>query len=73
MMDALSPFPFQGPLEAVQVSGRDELCADLAGRVMQRRLTPLLGPRRFGKTSVLRRVTSDLAELGQETSAQRAN
>jgi hypothetical protein len=56
-----SPFPYQGPLPAEQVSGRDDLVADLTARVRQRRLTALLGPRRYGKTSVLKRVSADLA------------
>ena len=62
-----SPFPYQGPLAPPQVSGRDELIADLAERLMDHRLTALLGPRRFGKTSVLRRVTADLAAVGPDT------
>ncbi len=56
-----SPFPYQGPLEPAQVQGRDELVADLARRIRARRVTAVLGPRRFGKTSVLRRVAADLA------------
>lgn len=35
--------------------------------MVEHRLTALLGPRRYGKTSVLRRVTADLAEVGPET------
>jgi uncharacterized protein len=62
-----SPFPHQGPLAPDQVSGRDELARDLAERLTERRLTALLGPRRYGKTSVLKRVTADLAEVGPET------
>ena len=63
-----SPFPYQGPLAPEQVSGRDALVRDLAERLAARRLTALLGPRRFGKTSVLKRVTTDLAETtGAET------
>ena len=60
----ISPFPHQGPLEPSQVSGRDDLLADLTERVTERRVTALLGPRRFGKTSVLRRVAADLAAAG---------
>lgn len=59
----ISPFPYQGPLEPAQVRGRDELLADLIERVTQRRVTALLGPRRFGKTSVLRRLGADLSEV----------
>jgi hypothetical protein len=58
-----SPFPYQGPLEPAQVQGRDELIADLVERVTARRVTALLGPRRYGKTSVLRRVAADLTEV----------
>ncbi len=59
-----SPFPFQGPLEPDDVQGRDELVADLVERVTARRVTALLGPRRFGKTSVLRRVGAELEAAG---------
>ena len=62
-----SPFPYQGPLSPDQVTGRDELAADLAQRIMDRRLTALLGPRRYGKTSLLKRVCADLAQVGPET------
>lgn len=62
-----SPFPYQGPLEPAQVSGRDELARDLAERIVDRRLTALLGPRRYGKTSLLKRVTADLAPVGPDT------
>ena len=62
-----SPFPYHGPLAAEEVSGRDELIADLRGRLDSRRLTALLGPRRYGKTSVLRRVCADLGVAGSTT------
>lgn len=62
-----SPFPFQGPLDPDEVVGRLDLRADLARRVRERRLTALLGPRRYGKTSVLRRVAADLGAEGVET------
>ena len=58
-----SPFPYQGPLEPAQVHGRDDLIAGLIERVTGRRVTALLGPRRYGKTSVLRRVADDLTEV----------
>jgi hypothetical protein len=60
----LSPFPHQGPLEPHQVKGRDDLVADLTERLTARRVTALLGPRRFGKTSVLVRVADDMARAG---------
>ncbi len=66
-MVARSPFPYQGPLAPEQVSGRDDLARDLAERLMDRRLTALLGPRRYGKTSLLKRVTADLAAVGPDT------
>ncbi len=58
-----SPFPYQGPLEPVDVHGRDELVTDLTERITARRVSALLGPRRFGKTSVLRRIAADLSEV----------
>ncbi len=66
-MVARSPFPYQGPLAPEQVSGRDDLARDLAERLMDRRLTALLGPRRYGKTSLLKRVAADLAAVGPDT------
>ncbi|MHB8506770.1 MAG: AAA family ATPase, partial [Acidimicrobiales bacterium] len=59
----VSPFPFHGPLDPAEVTGRDELVAELTDRVMTHRVTALLGPRRYGKTSVLRRVAAECSEL----------
>ncbi len=59
-----SPFRFQGPLSPDAVHGRDDLVVDLIERVTTRRVTAVLGPRRFGKTSVLRRVGADLEAVG---------
>ncbi len=58
-----SPFPYQGPLEPFQVQGRDEILRDLLQRVEGRRVTALLGPRRYGKTSLLRRLAADLPHM----------
>ena len=58
-----SPFPYQGPLAPSQVKGRDDLLSDLTERVSERRVTALLGPRRYGKTSTLRRLAADLSEV----------
>jgi uncharacterized protein len=66
-MFEVSPFPYHGPLAPDRVSGRDDLARDLAERLTERRLTALLGPRRYGKTSLLRRVTEDLGRVGPET------
>lgn len=60
----LSPFPHQGPLPAGQVRRRVDLVDDLVERATARRITALLGPRRFGKTSVLRKVESVLIDGG---------
>lgn len=60
----VSPFPYQGPLEPEQVRGRRDLIADLTERVTEHRVTALLGPRRYGKTSVLRRVAADVIHSG---------
>lgn len=59
-----SPFPHQGPLAPADVHGRDALVADLVERVTQRRVTALLGPRRYGKTSVLGKVGAIVEEGG---------
>lgn len=58
-----SPFKYQGPLPPAEVHGRDDLLADLVERVTGRRVTALVGPRRYGKTSALRRLAAELAEL----------
>jgi hypothetical protein len=58
-----SPFKYQGPLDPPDVQGRDALLADLVERVTARRVTALVGPRRYGKTSVLRRLAADLSEM----------
>ncbi|MGH9068648.1 MAG: AAA family ATPase [Acidimicrobiales bacterium] len=60
---AESPFQYQGPLDAGEVHGRDGLVSDLVERVNARRVTALLGPRRYGKTSLLREVAARCAEL----------
>lgn len=61
-----SPFPYHGPLQPEQVSGRESLARDLAQRIADRRLTALVGPRRYGKTSLLKRVAADLQDVGAE-------
>ncbi|MCU4185638.1 hypothetical protein K6U06_14820 [Acidiferrimicrobium sp. IK] len=58
-----SPFPYQGPLEPGEVRGRDDLVADLVRRIAAHKVTALLGPRRYGKTSVLHRVAAELTEV----------
>ncbi|MEL6892433.1 MAG: hypothetical protein AAFP84_12600 [Actinomycetota bacterium] len=56
----VSPFPFHGPLDPEQVVGRDDVIGELIEQITSRRPTALIAPRRFGKTSVLRRVASEL-------------
>ena len=66
MLDA-SPFPHQGPLRpdlGHSLFVREPLVTDLVERVTARRVTALLGPRRFGKTSVLRFVADALTAAG---------
>ena len=48
-----SPFPYHRPLQADQVSGRESLVVDVAQRIADRRLTALVGPRRYGKHAQL--------------------
>lgn len=60
----VSPFPYQGPLEPDDLRGRDALVLDLVERVTEHRVTALLGPRRYGKTSVLRRVAAEVGAAG---------
>ena len=60
----ISPFPYHGPLQPEQVRGRFDLIADLTERVTEHRVTAMLGPRRYGKTSVLRRVAADVIGSG---------
>ena len=59
-----TPFPHQGPLAPDRVGGRDDLITDLVERITARRMTALLGPRRFGKTSVLGAVAAQLEDAG---------
>ncbi|WP_420450280.1 AAA family ATPase [Ilumatobacter sp.] len=58
----LSPFPHHGPLEPGRVPPRAELVDDLVERVTERRVTALLGPRRYGKTTALRAVAARLGD-----------
>ena len=48
------------------MTGRELLAIDLAQRIAERRLTALLGPRRYGKTSLLKRVAADLEAVGHQ-------
>lgn len=57
-----SPFPHHGPLLPEQVTGREDLVADLLERLSGHRPTVLVAPRRFGKTSVLGQVADQVDE-----------
>lgn len=50
----MSPFPHVGPLAPEAVTGRDEEAHDLALRLREHRPVAVLGPRRFGKTTLVR-------------------
>lgn len=58
----MSPFPHHGPLEPGQLPAHTELVDDLVRRVSERRVTALLGPRRFGKTTALRAVADRIGD-----------
>jgi hypothetical protein len=51
-----SPFPHSGPLEADEVTGRDDEAAELVRLLGGRVPVALVAPRRYGKTSLLRRA-----------------
>ena len=42
------------------------MAIDIAQRITDRRLTALVGPRRYGKTSLLKRVAADLQAVGPQ-------
>ncbi|HLU42827.1 MAG TPA: AAA family ATPase [Microthrixaceae bacterium] len=51
-----TPFPYSGPLEADEVTGRDAEAAELVRLLGGRVPVALVAPRRYGKTSLLRRA-----------------
>lgn len=54
-----SPFVFSGPAPPDDVVGRDDVIAALANRALAGRFTLLTAPRRYGKTSLVRRLQRD--------------
>jgi hypothetical protein len=56
-----NPFHYGSPVEGEQFTGREREVGAVAGRVRDHISVVLLSPRRYGKTSVLRRVESELA------------
>lgn len=51
-----SPFPHSGPLEADEVTGRDDEAGELVRLLGGRVPVAVVAPRRYGKTSLLRRA-----------------
>lgn len=58
----LTPFPHHGPLDPSLLPANRDLVDDLVQRVTERRVTAVLGPRRFGKTTALRSVAQRLED-----------
>lgn len=58
-----SPFVFDGPVEPGMLLGRDEESDALRAWARAGRSTVVVAPRRFGKTSLLRRVQADSERL----------
>lgn len=56
----LSPFRFDAPIEPGDLLGRDGEALQLTRLAVDRRVMSVAAPRRYGKTSLLRRVSSDL-------------
>lgn len=54
-----SPFVFAGPAPPDDVVGRNEVVAALTNRALAGRFTLLTAPRRYGKTSLVRRLQRD--------------
>ncbi|HET7487986.1 MAG TPA: hypothetical protein VFJ85_08660 [Acidimicrobiales bacterium] len=57
---AMSPFPFDRPLRADEVTGRDAELAALVERVVGGRFVTLIAPRRYGKTSLVNALADHL-------------
>lgn len=58
-----SPFPHYGPLEPEGLTGREDEADELARRLRERRPVAVLGPRRFGKTSLVRHALWQLDQV----------
>lgn len=65
MRSRSSPFVVSGPAPAGEVVGRHEVLAALADRAASGRFVLLSAPRRFGKTTLVRRLAAD-AEVSKE-------
>jgi hypothetical protein len=54
-----SPFHYEGPVDPADLIDREEEAATLLDRALDGHNSRLLAPRRYGKTSLLRRVQAD--------------
>lgn len=62
-----NPFQFSGPLPPAQMIDREEEARDLLALAQGGHSIRLLGPRRYGKTTLLRRVLDDAEAEGMAT------
>lgn len=67
MRSDLNPFRFSGPLEPAEMIDRESETAELLALAQGRHSTRLVGPRRYGKTTLLRKVLDDAGEAGVAT------
>ncbi|MGH9225227.1 MAG: AAA family ATPase [Acidimicrobiales bacterium] len=63
-MSSTSPFIFDGPLPPGEVTGRDDELATLTDRAAHGRFVLLHAPRRYGKTSLVGRLSADAEQTG---------
>jgi hypothetical protein len=67
MSERANPFHFSGPLPASEMIDREREAAELLALARAGHSVRLVGPRRYGKTTVLRRLLDDAAEVGMAT------
>lgn len=63
----VNPFQFSGPLPASEIIDREAEAADLLSLAHGRHSVRLVGPRRYGKTTLLRKVLDDADSAGMAT------
>ena len=66
-MNQVNPFRFSGPLPPEEMIDRDSEAAALLDLVEGGHSLRLLGPRRYGKTTLLRRLLDDADRVGMAT------
>jgi hypothetical protein len=64
---AVNPFPVSGELPPAEMVGRDEEAAHLLALARGGHASRLVAPRRYGKTTLLRRLLADAAAEGMAT------